>query len=135
MDRAPARIVLAEDDAPFRQLVATVLRGSGHEVIELLDGAQLLEYVANRLTSDGSVRDVDLIITDLRMPHFTGLDVLAALRRVLVDTPVIVITAFGDPETHAHARALDAVAVLDKPFDVDELAAAVSSSLVASPRA
>ena len=128
-NQGSARIILAEDDAPLRELIASVLRTSGYDVIELPDGAELLEYAAAHLSSDGTIRGVDLIITDYRMPHYSGLDVLTALRRVLTDTPVILITAFGDFETHTYARALDVAAIFDKPFDVDELAYKVSSTL------
>lgn len=55
------------------------------------------------------------------MPGCGGLEVLARMRRVEWSTPVILITAFGDAETHTEACRLGAARVLDKPFDVDEL--------------
>jgi DNA-binding NtrC family response regulator len=67
-----------------------------------------------------------LIISDVRMPGVSGLDVLATLRREDWSTPVILMTAFGDLETRAEARRLGAKALFDKPFDVDDLRTAVS---------
>lgn len=55
------------------------------------------------------------------MPWASGLTVLAALRRYDWATPAILITAFGDDETHSEARRLGAAAVFDKPFDMRDL--------------
>ncbi|MFO0567406.1 MAG: response regulator [Polyangiaceae bacterium] len=125
----PAKVLLAEDDDAFRTLVAGALRRDGYEVIELQDGAALLEYCANNLSSDGTIRDVDLIVSDVRMPGFSGLDVLIALRRVASSAPVVLVTAFGDPALHEFAKKLDAVAVLDKPFDLDDLCEVIVARL------
>ena len=63
------------------------------------------------------------------MPGLTGLDVLAILRCANWATPVILITAFGDEATHAEGRELGAVAVFDKPFNVDALRATVLETI------
>jgi CheY-like chemotaxis protein len=133
--RAPARagaarVVLAEDDTELRALIASVLRAEGHEVVEIRDGTELLEYVADHVRADGTLHDVDLLISDIRMPGFTGLHVVAALRKVSGNTPVILITAFGDEHTHEYAKSLDVAAVLDKPFDLDRLTQQVETVLV-----
>jgi CheY-like chemotaxis protein len=135
--RAPARagaarVVLAEDDTELRVLIASVLRAQGYEVVEIRDGTELLEYVADHVRADGTLYDVDLLISDIRMPGFTGLHVIAALRKVAGSTPVILITAFGDEHTHEYAKSLDVAAVLDKPFDLDRLAQQVESALTAT---
>lgn len=57
----------------------------------------------------------------------SGLDVLAELRRQDTTTPVILITAFGDPDTHLEAHRLGAVLVLSKPFEMDDLRVVVRS--------
>ena len=64
--------------------------------------------------------DYDLILSDLRMPALTGLEVLEFLHD-LPHPPFICMTAFGDPQTHETARKLGAAATIDKPFDLDEL--------------
>jgi DNA-binding NtrC family response regulator len=71
------------------------------------------------LARDG--RPLDLIITDVRMHGVTGLEILAGLRENDWSTPVILMTAFGDAELHAEAMRLGALAVLDKPFELDAL--------------
>lgn len=123
------QIILAEDDQALRELLASTLRRRGHAVVELEDGNELLEYVARHLRANGSIADVDLIVSDIRMPEFTGMDVAVGLRRVLAETPMILITAFGDAQTHDFARAVGVTALLDKPFDLDEFLAVVDRAL------
>jgi DNA-binding response OmpR family regulator len=125
---APARVLVAEDDADMRELLASVLRKDGYDVIEARDGWQLLQYLA---THTPAVDDspVDLVISDIRMPGKNGLDVLAGLRFADSSTPVILITGFGDLQTHLEARRLGATAVLDKPFDLDQLRSVVLNLL------
>lgn len=131
----PFHVLLAEDDGELRELLASVLRREGFAVTVFEDGAKLLDYCAANLSSDGSIRGVDLLVSDVRMPGFSGLDVLTALRRVSVSCPVVLVTAFGDDALHQFARQLGVVAVLDKPFDVNELTyfASVQRTLSGGP--
>ncbi|WP_437525252.1 response regulator [Sorangium sp. So ce726] len=116
----PIRVLLAEDDRELRLLLATALRRDGYEVLEAHDAKHLLELMGEALVS-GNGAPVDVVVSDIRMPGASGLDLLAGLRRDDWTTPVVLITAFGDPETHAEAYRLGADAVLDKPLDVDDL--------------
>jgi DNA-binding response OmpR family regulator len=119
-------VVVAEDDAAMRSLLAEELRRDGCEVIEATDGEDLVDCLATvYYESGGSGASVDLIVSDLRMPRLTGMDVLCVLRLARRKTPFILITGFGDEAIRTEARELGAVAVLDKPFDVDELRAAI----------
>lgn len=123
-----AKVVLAEDDSTMRTLLAYTLRCDGHDVIEAGDGAELLEQIGILLLGpeDGSVPKV--IVSDLRMPEYSGMDVLEALRRAEKSIPFLLITAFGDDEVHAEARRLGA-SVLDKPFLIEDFLAAVHQVL------
>ena len=112
----PSRVLLAEDDDELRHLLAKILRRDGFDVVEARDGADLLECV-DTLTADPAATVPDLIVSDIRMPGFSGLDVLWALRRGSCATPMILLTAFGTIETREEAKRLGAVAVLDKPLD------------------
>ncbi len=120
----PQRVLLAEDDERMRRLVANALRDDGFDVIEARHGAEFLEWVGFLLLHPRAGRPVDLIITDLRMPFETGVEILVGLGRAASITPVILMTAFGDETTHAEARRLGANAVFDKPFDVNDLRSA-----------
>lgn len=114
------RVLLAEDDPDMRQLLARALRADGHTVVELRDGAELLQ-VLHATLRQGTEHGVAAIVSDVRMPACSGLEVLKDLRSLSAELPVVLITAFGSAQTHAAARALGAVTVLDKPFDVDDL--------------
>jgi len=120
----PARIVVAEDDVEMRRLVAQCLRREGYEVHEVADGAELLLRIEDSFFLRRVAVPVDLFVTDIRMPNYTGLEIVSALREVGLDMPVVIMTAFGNPETRESAEALGA-ALLDKPFKMDTLRALV----------
>lgn len=125
----PPRVLLAEDDPSLRSMIAGMLREEGVEVVEIPDGNAFVDLLADSVASDGSLEGYDLIVSDIRMPGFTALEIMAAMRRLLLRTPIVLITAFGDPRTHVRARQLGAAAVFDKPFDLDDLRASVSKLL------
>jgi DNA-binding response OmpR family regulator len=112
----------------MRRLVAESLRKDGYEVIEEADGGSLLARVANHSSFDRTVDFFDLIVSDIRMPVCSGLDVVKGLREARCNTPVILMTAFGDRETRSQADAVDAV-FFDKPFQMGALRAIVRSLL------
>jgi two-component system response regulator (stage 0 sporulation protein F) len=118
--RHTPRVLVAEDDAEMRRLVVEALRLDGYDVREVTDGGQLL--------GAASQSDVDLIVSDVRMPAFTGIQILEALRAAGSVVPVILMTAFGDDETHARTKALGAI-LFDKPFTLGDLRVAVMNML------
>jgi DNA-binding response OmpR family regulator len=126
------RILLAEDDDEMRHLLAAALRRDGYEIIEARDGTEAVGHLYPLVFHGRAAAPPDLIITDICMPGWTGIRILEMVRAGHVPTPVILITAFGAAETHAEARHVGAAAVFDKPFDVDDLRAAVLT--LAPPR-
>ncbi len=119
------RVLLADDDPDLRGLLSLTLRRAGYDVVEAADGVELLDR------SEATIAKRDyfgVIVADVNMPGLTGLDVLAALRCTSWTTPVILITAFGDPATKAEADDLGAT-VLDKPLDLDGLRIAVRAAV------
>lgn len=109
--------------------MSLILRSDGYDVVEVPDGGGVLDVLVRTLADELSLRDFDVIITDVRMPGFSGMDVLRAVRDLPQAPPVIVMTAFGNKETHREADRLGADAVLDKPFDLDDLRRAVERAL------
>ena len=86
-----ARILLIDDDAAGREMVAYNLRAAGHDVEEGADGNQGVErYRPDRY---------DLVITDNRMPGISGIDLTRRIREFDDKALVLVITAFGDVDT------------------------------------
>lgn len=72
---------------------------------------------------------IDLVITDLRMPFVNGMTVVYAVREIFPTLPVIVLTAFANPETRAACLEEGAVAFLEKPLNSQELIAAVRHAM------
>jgi DNA-binding response OmpR family regulator len=114
----PARILLAEDDADMREMLAGALRADGFEVIVAESGRMLFEEIGVLLFK-GEAIPADLIVSDERMPGMLGSEILSAVRRARWPTPFILITGFGDEALHRRAEELGASAVVDKPFDLD----------------
>jgi CheY-like chemotaxis protein len=122
------RILVAEDDSEMRKIVTEALRAGGYQVIEAEHGGRMLADVAARLGAHESGESLDLIVSDVRMPVCTGLQLLTTLRQAHWSTPVILMTAFGDEGIRACADALGAV-LFAKPFDLDDLLAAAARLL------
>ena len=117
------RVLVADDDADMRRLVSRALRRDGCDVVEVVDGEHLHVALTARILQASSP-DIDLLVTDVRMPGRSGLEVVEMLRGSALRVPVIVMTAFGDEETKDRARRAGAI-LFDKPFGLDDLRAAV----------
>jgi DNA-binding NtrC family response regulator len=109
------RVLIAEDDHAMRGMLETALGRAGFEVETATNGTDMLGRLDAAQRGD---RAPHIVVSDICMPGLTGLDVLSRIRQRYPDLPVILITAFGDALTHRRARALGAVDVIDKPFDL-----------------
>jgi DNA-binding NtrC family response regulator len=107
-------ILLAEDDKDLRELLHLALTQDGYQVTSCDNGLQLLEKLEQS-------NAYDLVISDLRMPALTGMEVLESQHDNLQLPPFICMTAFGDRQTHETACRFGAAATIDKPFDLDEM--------------
>lgn len=126
----PNHILLAEDDKEMRAMLVLALRKDGYEVTECSDGVELFTYLEHYFLPNRIVqKDVALVISDILMPGFTGMEVLEGISKKERFPPMILITAFGDEKTHALADELGAAAIFDKPFDMDDLLAKVRELL------
>lgn len=117
MDATP-RILLVDDEADFRFSASIALRKAGFEVIEAEDGKEALSMIRN-FRSDG--RGIDLLLTDLRMPGLSGLELLEALGEDGIDIPVIAITGYGNDSLRADLEAKGCNEFMEKPFEPDDL--------------
>jgi DNA-binding NtrC family response regulator len=134
-NRAPLRyeqtILLIEDDTEMRRLLERTLVRDGYHVVAVGDGDQALDWLGLCLF-DGSLEHVPaLIVSDIRLPHFSGLELLEGLLCAVPEIPVILITGFPSEETYVEAFELGAARVLAKPFELDALRFAVSTVLEA----
>ncbi|MFW5739862.1 MAG: sigma-54-dependent transcriptional regulator [Myxococcota bacterium] len=117
----PHRILLIEDDASGREMGAFNLRKTGHEVDVAETGEQGL--------ASFSPEHHDLVITDIRMPGLSGIDVLKHIKERATDIPVVVITAFGSVDVAVEAMRAGAYDFIEKPFKRDQLLLTVERAL------
>jgi two-component system response regulator QseB len=115
MDERSGRILLIEDNAQLTELLTGLLAEEGYRVDTAADGHRGLHL--------GLVRQYDVIVLDRGLPALDGLDVLARLRGKGVATPVLVLSALGNPADRVAGLDAGAEDYLPKPFDVDELLA------------
>ena len=127
-------LLLVEDDLEMRRMLAAALRRDGHFVIEAANGDDALDWLGPGVLDGDLERIPDLVVSDIRLPYFTGLEILESLQVSTRRIPVILITGFPDRETYDHASRLGAECVLEKPFDLGELRAAVHLALRANSR-
>jgi DNA-binding NtrC family response regulator len=106
-------ILLADDDVNLRRVLEFQLEEAGYLVSPAQDGAEALEIFANN--------DFDCVVTDLRMPKLSGLELLEKIKAANAEIPVIVITAFGEVETAVTAMKAGAFDYINKPFNRDEI--------------
>ncbi|MFH1016894.1 MAG: response regulator [Pseudomonadota bacterium] len=128
LSQRPTRVLVAEDDDEMRKLITSSLRKDGYEVWEARNGMEFLSYLSafdTTISHYTRKEPPDLIVTDVRMPGLSGLEVLEGLRQMNWAVPVVLITAFGDEATHAEAERLGVVAIFDKPFDLYEFRGAI----------
>ncbi len=121
LDNRP-HILLAEDDLELRELLMLVLSRAGYQVTGCDNGLQLLNQLEQ-------AEQYDLVISDVRMPALTGLEVLESQLDKPVRLPFIGMTAFGDEDTHELAQKFGAVAMINKPFDLDEMIELVHTTI------
>jgi DNA-binding response OmpR family regulator len=122
-------ILLIEDDPEMRRMIALALRRDGHRVVEVTNGDDALDWLGPGVL-DGDVERVpDLVVSDIRLPYFTGFEILECLQVAAPRIPVILITGFPDAGTYQLAAQLHAECVIEKPFDLDDLRSAVELSL------
>ncbi len=120
---SPARIFVVDDDTSSRELLARILASAGHQVTALQDGREVIE----RLGGPGG--PPDLVVSDIRMGEMDGLQLTDALRARAPETPVILVTAFGNIDGAMDAIRRGAVDYLSKPYDVDAIKVVVARAL------
>jgi CheY-like chemotaxis protein len=122
---SPLRILLTEDDLEMRRMLSWYLQKKGCNVITANNGNDLMKHLGF-LGPLEYFHEFDLIISDIRMPGVTGLQVLEAAKEFDDFPPMILITAFPDKQTIDLAKRLGAAAILTKPFDMSDLLTVIS---------
>lgn len=117
-----ARILVCDDQEMMRDSLAANLAREGHEVVATGDGT----VAVTRLEGAGRF---DLLITDLKMPRMTGIELLTEAKRLRPDMPVVLMTAFASVQTAVEAMKLGAYDYIQKPFDGEEIKHLVDRTL------
>jgi len=117
----PATLLVADDDPGLRESLERTLTREGYHVVLASDGRAALE----RVQAGG----VDLIVTDLKMPGLTGLELLRAAKAIMPDVDVILLTAFGTVEEAVKAMKDGAYDFLTKPFRREQLIKLIDKAL------
>jgi DNA-binding NtrC family response regulator len=117
----PGEILVVDDDARMRELIAKVLAREGYAVRSLPRVWEVLQAL-----EDGPV---DLVISDIRMPEMDGLTLLQEVKRVAPETSVLLMTAFGSIDTAVQAIKAGAYDYLTKPFKMDEVIVVVRRAM------
>jgi two-component system response regulator PilR (NtrC family) len=112
-DRRPPRILVVDDERSMREMLQIVLRREGYEVLLAENGRAAIDTLERE--------PVDLLISDIKMPDLSGVDVLRAAKKIDKDILGIMITAFASTDTAVEAMRLGACDYLSKPFDIDLL--------------
>ena len=123
---AHERILVVDDEPDLRDVLSGLLEQAGYAVVTAESGASALDEVARG--------DVDLVITDLRMPNMDGLELLRRLGEVAPGVPAMMLSAYGTIPIAVDAMKLGAKEFLTKPFDRDEVLAIVARTLSAWSR-
>ncbi len=114
-------VLVVDDKEMLRDSVGVTLQRAGHTVLAAGGGEAALETIARRRP--------DAVVTDLKMPGMTGLELLERIREFDDDLPVVLMTAFGAVETAVEAMRLGAYTYITKPFEGDELVIAVKRAI------
>jgi Response regulator containing CheY-like receiver, AAA-type ATPase, and DNA-binding domains len=116
-----SRILVVDDEESIREFLEIMLKKEGYEVTLAEDGQKAKDLLTKK--------SFDMIISDLQMPHVTGIELLKHVKDSYPDTVFMLITAFGTTETAVEAMKMGAYDYLTKPFKIDEVRMNIQNAL------
>jgi two-component system OmpR family response regulator len=118
LDQNPIRILVVDDEADFRNLLASTLRRRGYEIFSAATGNQALDFI--------QTHPIDMVISDIRMPDGDGLTLLAGTKALHPEMPVVLLVTGFDEMTFEDASLSGAEALFGKPLDIKSLGETIS---------
>src|SRR5437879_10475556 len=115
------KVLVVDDERKMRRLLQILLERLGIDSVAAESGEEALDRF--------QAEKIDLVLTDLKMPGMTGLELLARLRELDADVPVILLTAFGTVQTAVDAMKLGAFDYVLKPFDLEAVELIIRKAL------
>lgn len=116
-----AKILIVDDDKSIIKTISMLLTSEGHEVIAVSTSADAIDSLNSNV--------IDLVLTDIRMPHPDGIELLKMIRKNRPELPVIMISAYGSEKTKKDSIDIGCYAYLAKPFKVNDIMNAVNGAL------
>lgn len=107
------KILVVDDTKNIRTMLSMCLKSGGHTVVAADSGKEAIDIIVNE--------KIDLIFLDVKMPGLSGTEVLRQIRNSGINTPVIMMTAFGTVKNAIECTKLGVLAYLQKPFTADKI--------------
>jgi DNA-binding NtrC family response regulator len=123
----PLSVLVVDDEPLIRWSLSETLTEQGYRAIEAGDARSALAILEHPETP------IDIVLLDYRLPDATGLQVLAAIRRLDPRTGVVMMTAYGTTEICEEAMRLGAACVVNKPIEMDDVACLVQRARATRP--
>ena len=111
------KILIVDDQFGIRILLNEVFQKEGYQTYQAANGIQALEIVTKH--------DPDLVLLDMKIPGMDGIEILKRMKVIDPDIRVIIMTAYGELDMIQEAKNLGAITHFAKPFDIDDIRAAV----------
>lgn len=124
MTKAGRTVLIVDDELDIREMIELKLRFDGFRVLTAEEGERGIQIAEEQ--------ELDLIITDLKMPGMGGLEFLERIRTLAPEVAVIVVTGYLSPDAISRSRELGAREIIRKPFTIQEFEKAVGRYLVPS---
>lgn len=115
-----ASVLIVDDERSMRDFLKILLEKEGHKVATADNGERALDILANIA--------IDVVVSDIRMPGISGIELLESIKEDFPDLPVIMITAFASPDDAVLAMKNGAFDYISKPFNVDEIKSVIESA-------
>jgi two-component system response regulator PilR (NtrC family) len=115
-----ASVLVVDDERSMRDFLKILLEKEGHKVATADNGEKALQILGNQ--------PIDVVVSDIRMPGLSGIELLEAIKEEFADLPVIMITAFASPDDAVLAMKNGAFDYISKPFNVDEIKSVIESA-------
>ncbi|HEY8269298.1 MAG TPA: sigma-54 dependent transcriptional regulator [Pseudobdellovibrionaceae bacterium] len=116
-----SRILVVDDEESIREFLEIMLKKEGYEITLAEDGQKAKDLLAKK--------SFDMIISDLQMPHVTGIELLKHVKETAPEIVFMMITAFGTTETAVEAMKMGAYDYITKPFKIDEVRLNIQNAL------
>ena len=115
------KILIVDDQFGIRILLNEVFQKEGYQTFQAANGIQALDILKNQ--------DPDLVLLDMKIPGMDGIEILKRMKVIEPDIRVIIMTAYGELDMIQEAKNLGAITHFAKPFDIDDIRAAVRKHL------